>query len=185
MCIRDSRVPALDLGHLPGLVVLSGRRERPPAIAADGTIYVTCLDSRFYTFDQNGVRVRSLLVGGSIRSSPAIAEDGTVYFGAADGKLYAVKGSSPLASSPWPMYQRDLRHSGSGFQLQFGGFSIYPGGAVQLTLAVERGRAYQVEASSDFKLWAPVTNVVSTNLAIEILDNSGAGPVRFYRARTR
>jgi outer membrane protein assembly factor BamB len=84
-----------------------------PAIAQDGTIYFGSLDTKFYAVNPNGTERWELAVGTPIESSSAIRFDGVVYFGADDGTLYAVQGSSPLADSPWPMFQRDPRHTGN------------------------------------------------------------------------
>ena len=46
-------------------------------------------------------------------SSPAIGADGTIYVGSNDYYLYAINGNSGgLASTPWPMFHHDVRHSG-------------------------------------------------------------------------
>src|SRR5262249_45271716 len=94
-----------------------GEIDSSPAIAADGTVYIGASDGRLYAvlnqvqqwvfppLNQNPV--------GQIHSSPAIGPDGAIYFGSDDGNLYAINGSSPLASSPWPMFQKDLRHTSS------------------------------------------------------------------------
>jgi len=84
-----------------------------PAVAQDGTIYFGSLDTKFYALNPNGTERWELPVGTPIESSPAIRFDGVVYFGADDGTLYAVQGFSPLADSPWPMFQRDPRHTGN------------------------------------------------------------------------
>src|SRR5262249_49927181 len=88
-----------------------GEIDSSPAIAADGTVYIGASDGRLYAvlnqvqqwvfppLNQNPV--------GQIHSSPAIGPDGAIYFGSDDGNLYAINGSSPLASSPWPMFQKD------------------------------------------------------------------------------
>jgi len=39
--------------------------------------------------------------------------DGTVYVGSNDYNLYAIYGNSGgLAKTPWPMFHRDLKHTG-------------------------------------------------------------------------
>ena len=54
-----------------------------PAIAEDGTIYVTSYDAKLHAlYSNNGTLKWNIGGGGSISSSPAIAEDGTIYFGA-------------------------------------------------------------------------------------------------------
>ena len=55
-------------------------------------------------------------------SSPAVGPDGTVYICSADGFLYAVNGSSKgLAGSSWPMFHRDLTHTGKYTAASAGG----------------------------------------------------------------
>ncbi len=60
----------------------------PPAIAADGTIYVGS-GSDLYAINRGGTKKWALQIGGNV-SSPAIGRDGTIYAGDADGSLYAV-----------------------------------------------------------------------------------------------
>ena len=62
-----------------------------PAIGSDETVYV-------------GSRINGLY---------AINPDGTIYVGSDDKNLYAIYGSGSLASTPWPMFRHDLRHTGS------------------------------------------------------------------------
>ena len=84
-----------------------------PAISADGTIYVGSNDGNLYAINPNGSQKWAFQTGGSIISSPAIGADGTIYIGSYDGFLYAITSSSPgLADSPWPMFHRDLQHTG-------------------------------------------------------------------------
>lgn len=64
-----------------------------PAIADDGTVYVTCMNSYIYAFDRFGDVTWSKHIGDPIQSSPALGLDGTVYFGANDEKLYALNPS--------------------------------------------------------------------------------------------
>jgi len=47
-----------------------------------------------------------------VESSPAIAPDSTIYFCANDGYLYALKGTQPIADSPWPKFHHDLKNTG-------------------------------------------------------------------------
>lgn len=84
-----------------------------PAVAADGTIYFGCYDTKFYALNPNGTEKWEVNVGTAIDSGPAIRFDGVVYFATYAGDLYAVQGSSPLAESAWPMFQRDVRHTGN------------------------------------------------------------------------
>jgi hypothetical protein len=83
-----------------------------PAIAADGTIYSTCEDAILYALNSDGSVKWRYHIPGRTRSSPAIAPDGAVYLTSSDGYLYVLEGTAPLASSPWPMYLHDARHTG-------------------------------------------------------------------------
>jgi hypothetical protein len=75
---------------------------------------VGSLDKNLYAVNPDGTQKWAFTTGGPINSSPALGPDGTVYVGSDDGKLYAVYSDSPgLASSSWPMFHRDLRHTGS------------------------------------------------------------------------
>jgi hypothetical protein len=90
----------------------SGEVRTSPAIAEDGTIYFTCEDYFLYALRSDGsVKWRYRIPGGT-RSSPAIASDGAVYVTSRNGYLYVLEGTAPLASSPWPMYLHDARHTG-------------------------------------------------------------------------
>jgi len=83
-----------------------------PALAEDGTVYIGSENGTFFALNSDGTKRWEISTGSAIRSSPLIAPDGTVYFASQYGGLYAVKGTAPLADAPWPMFQRDIRHSG-------------------------------------------------------------------------
>jgi outer membrane protein assembly factor BamB len=84
-----------------------------PAVGADGTVYVGSRDKFFYAIDPAGTIKDSFQTGGSIYSSAAIGDDGTLYFGSDDNNLYALtSGQLGAASSPWPMFRHDARHTG-------------------------------------------------------------------------
>jgi outer membrane protein assembly factor BamB len=94
-----------------------------PAVAKNGTIYVGSPRARFQPLGYDGVVYAITLNGNQkwafptgaeyVHSSPAIGTDGTVYVGASDGKFYAIEGSlRGLANSSWPMFHRDLKHTG-------------------------------------------------------------------------
>jgi trimeric autotransporter adhesin len=83
------------------------------AVSADGTIYFGSDDQNFYALNPDGT-ARWELPAGTIESSPAIRFDGVVYFGAGEQtSVSALLGTSPLASSPWPMFQHDVLHTGN------------------------------------------------------------------------
>jgi len=84
------------------------------AVAADGSIYVGTRAGVLLALGADGTKAWEVNVGAPITSSPAIAPDGTIYVGADDGKVRAIHGTAPLAATPWPMYHRDLAHTGRG-----------------------------------------------------------------------
>lgn len=62
-----------------------------PAVGADGTVYVGCVDGRLYALRPESGEIKwEVNSGGFVSSSPALGADGTVYFGTAAGRLYAV-----------------------------------------------------------------------------------------------
>jgi outer membrane protein assembly factor BamB len=83
-----------------------------PAVTADGTVYIGSTDYNVYAIT-NGEAETNFLTGGQVLSSPAIA-NGAVYIGSEDGYLYALPSSAGLASSAWPMFLHDPRHTAAG-----------------------------------------------------------------------
>jgi outer membrane protein assembly factor BamB len=83
-----------------------------PAVSADGTVYFGSYDNCLYAVSPDGTLKWRYETDGDVRSSPTIGTDGTVYFTSDDGYLYALKGTSPLAGSPWPKFHHDLRNTG-------------------------------------------------------------------------
>ncbi len=69
-----------------------------PAIAADGTIYISVGRSGLHAIYPNGTRKWKFSVEGNTTSSPVIAEDGTIYFKSQNQKLYAV---NPDGTERW------------------------------------------------------------------------------------
>jgi hypothetical protein len=131
-----------------------------PAINAVGTIYIGSYDSCLYAFYPDGTTKWRYRTDGYIKSSPTIGSDGTVYFASADGYLYALKGTSPLANSPWPKFHHDLQNTGRTDQ---GGWSrLRMVGSAALTpdsssfrIAVVNGGTVDVTVSSLEFLDAP------------------------------
>jgi hypothetical protein len=101
----------LKWSYLTGLSISSS-----PAIGADGIIYVGSDDGHLYAFNPDGTIKWSYIIGSTAGnySSPAIGVDGTIYVGSwANGNLYAINSSSMgLATSSWPMFHHDLKHTG-------------------------------------------------------------------------
>ena len=91
-----------------------------PAVTSDGTVIFGSSDNNLYAVSPpisgigTGTMLWNFTAGGAIVSSPVIApSDNTIYVGCADGNLYAIQNSKPLANSPWPMYRKNPRRTGS------------------------------------------------------------------------
>ena len=92
------------------------RMDWSPALTSDGTVYavverwdagVVC------AIDANGTsrwRFSPVYSGGL--SAVTVGTDGLVYVVDDHGFLSALRGTSPLASSPWPKFHHDLRNTG-------------------------------------------------------------------------
>ena len=67
------------------------RSSPPPALGADGTIYVGSEDDNLYALTPNGALLKwKYATGSAIISSPALGADGTIYVGSNDDNLYAI-----------------------------------------------------------------------------------------------
>jgi outer membrane protein assembly factor BamB len=66
------------------------RNQSSPALASDGTIYVTTWDGRLLALNPDGSRRWSFAIGFESVSSPAVADNGDVIFGARNKRLYSV-----------------------------------------------------------------------------------------------
>ena len=54
-----------------------------------------------------------------------------------------------------------------------------------MTLTVETGRSYRVQASVDLLAWTDLSNFVSTNIITQFSDTAATNfPQRFYRVAT-
>ncbi len=92
-----------------------------PAVRSDGTILFGGEDAVLRAYNRTDGRVLwgyTIPTGGRLLSSTAVAPtaDHGIYIGCADGRLYAFHGNGSGLStySPWPMFQHDAVHSGSG-----------------------------------------------------------------------
>jgi len=84
-----------------------------PAIDSDGTIYMGSFNNNLCALNPNGTIKWRFDTEGRIISSPAIGLDGTIYISSKDNNIYAINGDSDgLADTPWPMFQKNVRHTG-------------------------------------------------------------------------
>lgn len=73
--------------------VLPGSVRSSPAMADDGTIYVTSHSNSLHAINEQGNQLWSYPTEFLIESSPALGPDGTIYFGSMDNRLYAISSS--------------------------------------------------------------------------------------------
>ena len=72
-----------------------------------------CVPLFLHAIHPNGTLKWAYITGSYLRfSSPTIAADGTIYVGSHDNKLYALFCPSKLASTAWPMFHHDRKHTG-------------------------------------------------------------------------
>jgi outer membrane protein assembly factor BamB len=69
-----------------------------PALAADGTIYITSCDHYLYALRPNGTLKWKFNTGEIVSASPVIADDGTIYIGHSQGRVFAI---SPNGTELW------------------------------------------------------------------------------------
>lgn len=88
----------------------------PPAVGADGKLYVGTWNHDLYSYDADGNEQWLFEAGGIIYHSPAMAADGTIYFGSSSflgNHLNAVSTSSPgLMDSSWPKEHQNNKNTG-------------------------------------------------------------------------
>jgi hypothetical protein len=165
---------------------------RSAAIGRDGTIYVGCNDHFLYAVNPDGTFKWAFETAGEVTSA-VIAADGTIYVGCGSdyhtnyGKLYAIRGDAVSPDSPWPMFGRDRRRSGrvtcpKGAPC-FDTERMTTNGAFDMVLIGEAGATYGFDASTNLATWSRLTNRVSANGAIRLVDETATNyPYRFYRA---
>ena len=126
-----------------------------------------------------------------VDSSPAQASDGTIYIGSNDGYLYSLKTSSAIgpigATSPWPMFHHDGKHSGlspvPAITTQPQSLSVQSGTPAALNVTVAgSGFAYQwykgttaiTSAISAAYTIASPTTAASGSYSVKLTHSSGA-----------
>ena len=156
-----------------------------PAAARDGTVYYTPVQgyTNLYAINADGTTNWTLVVPSyPATTSPTVGPDGTVYFAAA-ATLYAVKGTAPLANSPWPKYKQNLRNTGKVEKPSLKQPQKRSDGGFQFKLQGELGQGYTIQASANLNAWTSLTSFLATTVPMDIVDSTATNfPVRFYRA---
>ena len=83
-----------------------------PVVAADGVVCFGSDDNALYALYPDGSLKWRYETGDNVAAGATIGTDGTIIFVSHDGYLYALKGTSPLADTPWPKFHHDLRNTG-------------------------------------------------------------------------
>jgi outer membrane protein assembly factor BamB len=90
-----------------------------PAVRQDGVIYFRTTftdDDSLFAIDQNDSLLWAVSIGPSDNDdpipSPTIANDGTVFIGGGNALYGLVGKSGGAASSAWPMFRHDVKHTG-------------------------------------------------------------------------
>jgi outer membrane protein assembly factor BamB len=117
--IRDDKTKATEVWRYPK--ISRGAWWGTAAVADDGTIIfgseVVEGEEKgvYYAIDENdgGFKWKTPSLGFEARTHPAIGKDGTIYVGGGEaGNLYSIRGTAPLAKTPWPKMQKDNLNSG-------------------------------------------------------------------------
>ncbi len=155
---------------------------RSPALAANGTLYVALGNALYTVSSSNGTVISTHDIGRGVTSAPIISSDGTVYLLAEYRYLFAIEGNFLPADSPWPQYRHDAQRTGRARQLDPVNVGQRVDGKFSLTLLLEPGKTYKVEASEDLVTWVEIGSFTSSGSAQSFLDETSAGkPQRFYR----
>jgi len=176
---EDNNVYALNQeGAFQWQFATGGRVTATPVLTADGTLYVGSQGGGLFALHgQTGKRLWQF-EGAS--ATPAIGPDGTVYSGG-----FALRGTSPLADSPWPKFHRDASNRGrlpGRPILERSQLRLTPGGFA-LTIHSEAGDTLTIETSVDLVSWTPLETRWNGTGRLEFIDSTAAGAgQRFYRA---
>ena len=85
-----------------------------PVIAANGTVLFVFRGGEVVGCDHDRTYEWGLHVYPCGLASPAIADSGTIYLPTAmTHRLVAIRGSSPLARTPWPKFRGNSRNTGN------------------------------------------------------------------------
>lgn len=157
--------------------------ESAPTVAADGTIYFGSWDRKLYALNSNGTKKWDFEAEWGIPGSPLLGPNGDVYVTSVSS-LYVLKGSSPLASSPWPIFRADPQRTGRAFQIGFEKLERPSTGILRLSLAAELNTNYIIESSTDMRNWFTFTTLQRTDTRPFYVDvQTTVADRKFFRLR--
>jgi hypothetical protein len=153
-----------------------------PAIDSSGVIYYAAFSSLFAVSPDGNVKWTFTTGDGAYAyTSPTIGPDGTIYIGFGS-KLYAICNTNKLADSPWPMYRQNARHTGKIEKPSLQQPKKRADANFEFQLYAQIDQTQTVQTSTDLVAWAPLTNVVVTNVPMDVVDLCASNfPTRFYR----
>jgi hypothetical protein len=158
---------------------------RAPAIDSSGMIYYAVSNS-LYAVTSGGAVAWTFSTGDNSNSltSPAIGPDGTIYvtFGST---LYALYGTNKLADSAWPMYRQNARHTGKIEKASVQQPKKRAEGGFQLQVMSQIDQSFTVQTSTNLVNWLDFTNMICTNVPMDVIDPSPPVAAKFYRAYTQ
>ena len=85
-----------------------------PALTADWRVYVACRNANFYAIAPDGeaVRIWEQFLE-TPNSSPNLLADGAIVVGCGGYSIFAIRATNALATSSWPMFRGNRRHTGN------------------------------------------------------------------------
>jgi outer membrane protein assembly factor BamB len=166
-----------------------GKRYNPPAtpaIDSAGVLYY-CVSNSVLAVNAQGQLLWTVFGGYSMAgvylatTSPVIGPDGTIYAGMGS-KMYAIAGTNKLAGSAWPMYRQNARHTGKVEKPSLQQPKKRADGNFEFQLHAQIDQPQTVQTSTDLVSWIALTNVLVTNVPMNVVDLSASNfTSRFYR----
>jgi hypothetical protein len=83
----ELRLFQVELGTMRWQFATGAKISSQPALAADGTIYVTSQDKKLYALRSNGTERWAYTTGGVIMASPVVREDGSIVVASSDNTI--------------------------------------------------------------------------------------------------
>ncbi len=111
VCSSNGSIYSIDQdGYLKWVFNTNYSIDSTPAIDSEGTLFVGTDNGYLYAINYDGKLKWKFYLGGSVKSSPSIDINGNIFTGSYS--LYDIDSSYPLANSSWPMFQKDVMHTG-------------------------------------------------------------------------